>query len=73
MGRVAIDPRDGAILEPLPVRAGIIRRAKASAVAILGAAVAIGSEACGSAGPKRIVKPTPRIAGVVLVSLIDSN
>ena len=38
---IAIDPRDAAILEPLPVPAGTIRRAKVSAVAILGAAVAI--------------------------------
>ena len=42
---LAIDPRDAAILEPLPVRAGTIRRAKVSAVAILGAAVAIGINA----------------------------
>ena len=38
---LAIDPRDAAILEPLPVAAGTIRRAKVSAVAILGVAVAI--------------------------------
>ncbi len=38
---LAIDPRDAAILEPLPVPAGTIRRAKISAVAIMGAAVAI--------------------------------
>ena len=38
---LAIDPRDAAILEPLPVEAGIVRRAKLTAVAILGAAVAI--------------------------------
>lgn len=38
---LAIDPRDAAILEPLPVPAGTIRRAKVSAVAVLGAAVAI--------------------------------
>ena len=37
---LAIDPRDAAILEPLPVPAGIIRRAKLSAIAILGAGVA---------------------------------
>lgn len=40
--QLAIDARDVAILEPLPVPAGIIRRAKLSAVAILGAAVGIG-------------------------------
>lgn len=39
---LAIDPRDVSILEPLPVRAGTIRRAKLSAVAIVGSAVAIG-------------------------------
>ncbi len=38
---LAIDARDAAILEPLPVAAGTIRRAKLSAVAILGAAVAV--------------------------------
>ena len=37
---LAIDPRDAAILEPLPVPPGTIRRAKVSAIAILGAAVA---------------------------------
>ena len=37
---LAIDPRDAAILEPLPVQAGTIRRAKISAIAILGGAVA---------------------------------
>src|SRR5687768_344722 len=37
---LAIDPRDAAILEPLPVKAGTIRRAKVSAIAILGGAVA---------------------------------
>jgi len=42
---LAIDPRDAAILDPLPVRPGAIRRAKVSAVAILGAAVAIGINA----------------------------
>jgi hypothetical protein len=38
---LAIDSRDAAILEPLPVPAGTIRRAKVTAVAILGAAVAV--------------------------------
>ena len=42
---LVVDPRDAAILEPLPVRAGTIRRAKVSAVALLGAAVAIGINA----------------------------
>jgi hypothetical protein len=35
-----VDPRDAAILEPLPVQPGIVRRAKVSAIAILGGAVA---------------------------------
>jgi hypothetical protein len=39
---LAIDPRDAAILEPLPVPAGTIRRAKLTAVAVLGGAVAVG-------------------------------
>ena len=38
---LAIDARDAAILEPLPIPAGMIRRAKLTAVAILGAAVAV--------------------------------
>lgn len=39
---LAIDPRDAAILEPLPVPAATIRRAKVSAIALLGGAVALG-------------------------------
>jgi hypothetical protein len=39
---LAIDLRDAAILEPLPVRAATVRRAKLSAIALLGAAVALG-------------------------------
>jgi hypothetical protein len=38
---LAIDTRDAAILEPLPVRTGTIRRAKLTAVGILGAAAAL--------------------------------
>ena len=38
---LTIDPRDAAILEPLPVSADTIRRAKLTAVGILGGAVAI--------------------------------
>jgi len=38
---LAIDPRDAAILEPLPVKAATVRRAKLAAVAIFGGAVAI--------------------------------
>jgi len=39
---LTIDPRDAGILEPLPVSAGTIRRAKLTAVAVLGGAVAVG-------------------------------
>ena len=45
---LAIDARDAAILEPLPIRAGTIRRAKLSAVAVLGAAAALAINACPS-------------------------
>src|SRR5687767_922716 len=45
---LAIDPRDAAILEPLPVPFATIRRAKLAAVAILGAAVAVALNACPS-------------------------
>src|SRR5687768_16275256 len=45
---LAIDARDAAILEPLPIRVATIRRAKLSAVAILGAAVAIAVNAAPS-------------------------
>lgn len=38
---LAVDLRDAAILDPLPVRAGTVRRAKVTAVAILGACVAV--------------------------------
>lgn len=38
---IAVDPRDAAILEPLPVPPGTIRRAKLTAVAMLGAAAAV--------------------------------
>lgn len=38
---LAIDHRDAAILEPLPVPSGTIRRAKLAAIALLGAAVAV--------------------------------
>lgn len=38
---LAVDPRDAAILEPLPVKPATVRRAKLAAVAILGGAVAI--------------------------------
>jgi hypothetical protein len=38
---LAVDPRDAAILEPLPVKPATVRRAKLAAVAILGGAVAV--------------------------------
>jgi hypothetical protein len=45
---LAVNSRDAAILEPLPVHVGTIRRAKLTAVAILGAAVAVAVNACPS-------------------------
>jgi hypothetical protein len=45
---LAIDARDAAILEPLPVPTTTIRRAKLSAVAILGTAAAIAVNVCPS-------------------------
>ncbi|HJU42308.1 MAG TPA: hypothetical protein VJ691_05815 [Vicinamibacterales bacterium] len=39
---LTIDARDAAILEPLPVSAATVRRAKLTAVAVLGGAVAVG-------------------------------
>ncbi len=42
---LTVDSRDTAILEPLPLRATTIRRAKMAAVGLLGAAVAIGVNA----------------------------
>ena len=45
---LAIDARDAAILEPLPVRAAIVRRAKLSAVAIVGMAAGLAVNLCPS-------------------------
>ncbi len=42
---LAVDLRDAAILDPLPVRAGTVRRSKVTAVAILGACVALAMNA----------------------------
>ena len=38
---LVVDSRDAAILEPLPIRAATVRRAKLAAVAILGGAIAL--------------------------------
>ena len=38
---LTIDPRDAQILEPLPVSAGVIRRAKLTAVGVLGSVIAV--------------------------------
>lgn len=38
---LVVDARDAAILEPLPIRAGTVRRAKLAAVSLFGAAVAV--------------------------------
>lgn len=62
---LAIDPRDVAILEPLPVRAGMIRRAKLSAVAILGAAVSVAINAFPS-----VVFPWLLVFGIRQMSLL---
>jgi hypothetical protein len=43
---LSIDARDAAILEPLPIPARVIRRAKLSAVAMFGAGAAIAVNAC---------------------------
>jgi hypothetical protein len=45
---LALDARDVAILEPLPISPATIRRAKLSAVAILGAVVSVAVNACAS-------------------------
>lgn len=71
---LAIDPRDAAILEPLPVRPGTIRRAKLSAVAILGAAVAIAVNAFPSlVFPWLLVISFRQMSGVALLGLMVTH
>ena len=68
---LAIDPRDSAILEPLPVRAGTIRGAKLSAIAILGAAVACGVNAFPSlVFPWLLAINFPQMSALALLGLI---
>lgn len=43
---LSVNPRDAAILEPLPIPATTVRRAKLAAVAILGVVVALAVTAC---------------------------
>lgn len=71
---LAIDPRDAAILEPLPVQPGTIRRAKLSAVAILGAAVAIAVNAFPSiVFPWLLVISFRQMSGIALLGLMVTH
>jgi hypothetical protein len=63
---LVVTPRDAAILEPLPVSAGTIRRAKLAAVGILGGAVAIGINAFPS-----LVFPALAVYTLRQLSLLD--
>jgi hypothetical protein len=71
---LAIDSRDAAILEPLPVPASTIRRAKLSAVAILGLATAIAVNACASiVFPSLLVYNLRQMSLVSLLGLIVTH
>lgn len=71
---LAVNPRDAAVLEPLPVRAATIRRAKLAAVAILGAAVAVAVTACPSVVfPWLLVFNFPQLSVLALFSLIATH
>ena len=68
---LAVDPRDAAILEPLPVTAGTIRRAKVSAIAILGGAVACALNAFPSlVFPWMLVFTFRQMSGFALLGLV---
>jgi hypothetical protein len=68
---LTIDPRDAAILEPLPVSAGTIRRAKMTAVALLGVAVAIGLNLFPSViFPWLVAINFPQMDAIVLLGLM---
>ena len=68
---LAVDPRDAAILEPLPVKAGTIRRAKVSAIAILGGAVACALNAFPSlVFPWMLVFNFRQMSGFALLGLV---
>jgi hypothetical protein len=71
---LAIDARDAAILEPLPIPAATIMRAKLSAVAILGAAVAVGVNACASVVfPALLVFNFRQMSFVALLGLMATH
>ena len=71
---LTVNPRDAAILEPLPVAAGTIRRAKISAVAILGAAVAVALNACPSiVFPWLLVFNFPQLSIVSMATLMVTH
>jgi hypothetical protein len=71
---LTIDPRDAAILEPLPVSAGTIRRAKLTAVALLGVAVAIGLNAFPSLiFPWLLAINFPQMSAIALLVLMATN
>jgi hypothetical protein len=71
---LAIDARDAAILEPLPVATGTIRRAKLTAVAILGAAVAVAVNAFPSiVFPSLLVYNFRQMSLVAMLGLIVTH
>jgi hypothetical protein len=71
---LAIDARDAAILEPLPVATGTIRRAKLTAVAILGAAVAVAVNAFPSiVFPSLLVYNYRQMSLVAMLGLIVTH
>lgn len=71
---LTIDTRDAAILEPLPVSAGTIRRAKLTAVALLGGVVAIALNAFPSfIFPWLLVINFPQMQVAALLGLIATH
>jgi hypothetical protein len=71
---LSIDARDAAILEPLPVQASTIRRAKLSAVAILGVAVSIAVTVCPSiVFPPLLVYTFTQMSAWALLALMAAH
>jgi hypothetical protein len=71
---LTIDVRDAAILEPLPVSAATIRRAKLSAVAILGAAAAVVVNVCPSlVFPALLVYTLRQMSFLALLGVIGTH
>ena len=71
---LALDVRDAAILEPLPVHAATIRRAKVSAVAILGMSVAVAVNVCPTlVFPLLMVFTLRQMSAVALVELMAAH